>query len=418
VGDADVLCQSTFYSDLFKAEMYFLKLQHSFLEVANERAHKFFLTYGLEHANTSEKILLTCLQRPGLSVLSSLFTANLTQSDVRLTKDEFTIAARQYVCLPPLKNNAGEIVDRKCGCEVQLCANSSCQKKDAELDGAGNHARVCHPGVKALKATILEKALETSFRRAGGTPARQPSIYTLLGGYFSKEDLSVLFPGKLTKRQSEERKKLAITYLDIISKVPRGHMRNAELDQLRERFPPPVEEKDDGNGVIRFDLKFPTSNPMDCPRELWFDHAIVHETSPTYAEDTLRFLEAKITNLPENGPAFQKIVGSKRRRYGALITVVQQLAKDRKLNFQPTFLFPVISSLGFMNEDMIELQKFIIARFKDTQKSEPRRMDGMCPKILKGRFRVELRNSLCFALVKGNALAMSNQGVRGVTRPG
>ena len=40
---------------------------------------------------------------PGVSILSSLFTAKLTQKDTPLTKTEFTIAARQYVMLPPLK---------------------------------------------------------------------------------------------------------------------------------------------------------------------------------------------------------------------------------------------------------------------------------------------------------------------------
>ena len=40
-------------------------------------------------------------------------------------------------------------------------------------------------------------------------------------------------------------------------------------------------------------------------RETWFDHMIVQETCPTYADSTWRFLEEDIVNLPENGPAFK-----------------------------------------------------------------------------------------------------------------
>ena len=133
-----------------------LKLQHEFSELACQRDHMAFLKFGLDHASTSEKILLASMKDPGLSILSNLFTANLTQKDVRLTKTEFTTVARQYVCLPPLKNDAGEVKEFKCGCQTQMCAStSSCHDKGEPLDRAGNHGLVCHPGVKAMKATIF-----------------------------------------------------------------------------------------------------------------------------------------------------------------------------------------------------------------------------------------------------------------------
>jgi hypothetical protein len=87
--------------------------------------------------------------------------------------------------LPLLKNHDGELVEEKCGCEFQLCSNKVCKGKERKLDSAGNHGLVCHPGVKAMRAT-LEKALEKSFRQAGGNPAKQPTTYSLLGGHFTK----------------------------------------------------------------------------------------------------------------------------------------------------------------------------------------------------------------------------------------
>ena len=119
-------------------------------------------------------------------------------------------------------------------------------------------------------------------------------------------------------------------------------------------------DDDDANrGVIRFDLKFPVVVKDGKPREIWIDHAIVQETSPTHAADTLDFLQDDINHLPENSPAFTKTYGGKLRRYKALIDVVNRLAGERKLKFQPTFLYPIVSSLGYMNDDMNVLLKEI-----------------------------------------------------------
>ena len=288
------------------------------------------------------------------------------------------------------------------------------------LDAAGNHGLLCNPGVKAKRATLLERALENSFRRAGGNPTRQPATYSLLGEVFSKIDVSKLFPGKLSATESDKRKKLAMEYLDIINEMPRGAQRTAALGMLREQFPDSVdgnENDDDGSkGVIRFDLKFPVTVKDGKPREIWIDHAIVLETSPTRATDTLNFLEEDVNHLPENSPAFTKTYGGKVRRYKSLISVVNRLAEERKLKFHPTFLYPIVSSLGYMNADMNVLLKEIGKCFKLNQGTD-RRSDGLNPGVLRGRFKRELTNNICFALARGNALAICNQGLNGITHP-
>jgi hypothetical protein len=223
--------------------------------------------------------------------------------------------------------------------------------------------------------------------------------------------VSRLFPGKLSQAEAEERKKLAMRYLDIVSKIPRGHIRTAELGMLREEFPAPSLANDnDGNGSVRFDLKFPMVTPTAKPRELWFDHAIVQETSPSHAEAMLKYLSADDQDNGLNAaPAFAKTRNTKVGRYSALIAVVKRLQEERKLSFQPSFLFPVLSSLGFMNEDMKQLTKNMSERFKDHQAAQPPSSDGIPDKILKGRFKVQLKNSICFALARGNALFVYNQ---------
>ena len=152
----DVLCSPDFYVELFKFEPK-LKLQKELLELANHVAHQKFVAY-VDHANTSEQIMIESMKREDSSLLSTMFTANLMQLDTRVTKDEFTSVARQFVCLPPISRGTGEMKEEKCGCFIQLCSNHKCKAPSEKLDAAGNHGLVCNPGVKAMRATILEKA--------------------------------------------------------------------------------------------------------------------------------------------------------------------------------------------------------------------------------------------------------------------
>ena len=103
-------------------------------------------------------------------------------------------------------------------------------------------------------------------------------------------------------------------------------------------------------------------------------------------------------------------------RSGGIISVVDRLAEERKLKFHPMFLYPIVSSLGYMNADMNVLLKEIGKCFKLNQSTD-RRSDGLNPGVLRGRFKRELTNNICFALARGNALAICNQGLNGITHP-
>ena len=121
-------------------------------------------------------------------------------------------------------------------------------------------------------------------------------------------------------------------------------------------------------------MKFP-SNQIHNANEIWFDHAIVQETAPTYAEDTLKFLKKNEGTL-EVSPVFRITLGRKKQKYSALCATAQRLSNERKIDFAPTFLYPIMSSLGFMNPDFVLLNKFIVDVYKDTLKKEGDRLDG------------------------------------------
>ena len=127
IGEPDVLSNSTFYHEFFK-DFPRIKLQHEFLDVVCCRANSQFVK-TMVHTDTSEKILLRSLKVPGRSILPNLFTANLAQRDVRLTKSEFVIVARQFTCLPPVKNDECDVITHPCGCEAQLCSNSKSPRR-------------------------------------------------------------------------------------------------------------------------------------------------------------------------------------------------------------------------------------------------------------------------------------------------
>ena len=154
IDEPQVLSDSTYFVDLFK-DFPKLRLQKEMLNLANIEAHKKFVNF-VEHIDTSEAILIESMKRQEVSLLSTMFTVNLTQPDVRVTKPEFTSVARQFVCLPPLSNGSSGAVqaDFKCGCGVQKCTNPKCQATSDSLDAAGNHGLVCNPGVKAMRATF------------------------------------------------------------------------------------------------------------------------------------------------------------------------------------------------------------------------------------------------------------------------
>ena len=154
--------------------------------------------------------------------------------------------------------------------------------------------------------------------------------------------------------------------------------------------------------------------PADAPRELWLDHVIVHESSLSYQEAVIALLEGGAEDLTKSLP-FRRSESSKQRRFAALIPLANHLLKQRILDFQPFFLFPVISALGYLNEDADKMTKWMSAVMNKNLTST--RDDGIQLSVIKARYKVEVRNAICFGLLRGNALAMNAAGRPHVCRP-
>ena len=280
------------------------------------------------------------------------------------------------------------------------------------MDPFGNHAITCHGGIAARKATLLEYALERAFRKAGGKPDRQPPTTRLLGDVVPKQDLAALFAGGLNKEQTTQNSELALELVDAFT-LPPGALQESVIAEVRSRLPAVDDEKKESQNTIRFDLCLGAPFPIDAPRQLWLDHAIVQETATSYQDDVVAYLEG--SDNPTKSPAFRRMETAKQRRFRALITIAKHLQKQRLIDFQPFFLFPVVSSLGFLNDDAETMMKWMstvlnkcIVKTRD---------DGVPFGVIKARYKTEVRNAVCFGLVRGNALAMHSAGRPFVSRP-
>src|SRR5687767_8790712 len=94
------------------------------------------------------------------------------------------------------------------------------------------------------------------------------------------------------------------------------------------------------------------------------------------------FYKKILTTYPKTHLHLQKLTVGKTGGIKRLLQIVNRLAEERKLKFQPTFLYPIVSSLGYMNDDMNVLLKEIGKCFKENQSKE-RRFDGLHPGVLK-----------------------------------
>ena len=413
--DPDVLTVSNFYKELFmdyaRVNKTPLRLQKEFSAVTAQNAADELLSKS-EGAHVSDSERITLLSKS--PIMSHLFTADLSNIETRLSKTEFIISVRHFLCLPSLRIYPDEPDRLMCGCEVESCDNSHCER--ATLDWAGNHALLCHKGLGAQKALLLELELERMFRKAGGSPDRQPSTRNLLGKVFDREELAALFPGGLSQASSNLRAGFAMEYLTALHTRP-SRERDEKVARIKSLFPTTrsgATPKDIG-GVIRFDLCLTGTQPTDAPRALYLDHAIVHETSDSYQVRVLRHLQAGRTaclSVP-----FKKAEGEKKGRFGGLIKVAERLAREGFLGFSPFFLFPVVSTLGCMNVDMTKLLNWIQERYKQSLLSSSERLDGVPKSVLVGKFGVYLERALCFALLRANALALHSQGRPDVLRP-
>ena len=113
-------------------------------------------------------------------------------------------------------------------------------------------------------------------------------------------------------------------------------VQEATISEIRSRLPV-VDEKTESQNLIRFDLCLEAPFPVDAPRHLYVDHAIVHETAASYQDEVVAYLQG--ADDPMKNPAFRRTELAKQRRFRSLMAIANHLQKQKALDFQPFFLF-------------------------------------------------------------------------------
>lgn len=344
--EPDVLYNSDYYKH-WHVDYNWAKVQKEFSGFLARKELK-QLTSSTElkkpHITESEHVRSRlAFKKQGESVLTQLFTANLSDHEARLTKAEFVISARQFLSLPALKIPRGELVELKCGCEDQKCATASCC--GTIVDPAGNHA-LLSLGNGCQESDALRASLGTSFSQSRWQTRETTSNHAAPGR---------CRPGSaLNQEETKKNTDLAVELVDAFLMAPNAR-RESVISEVRSRLP---ELKDDAkavNNMLRFDLCMGAAFPADAPKELWLDHAIVHETSESYRTHVIEDLDGD--GDPMKSYPFRRVQETKQRKYRALTATATHLLKQKLLDFQPFFLFPLISALGYLNEDAIKVDE-------------------------------------------------------------
>jgi len=103
----------------------------------------------------------------------------------------------------------------------------------------------------------------------------------------------------------EETKKSGDLALELVDALllPPNALKDSVIDEVRSRLPEVDEKVKEANyyNTIRFDLCLGAPFPTDAPRQLYLDHAIVHETSESQEASGRRFGTIKIDAISAHG---------------------------------------------------------------------------------------------------------------------
>lgn len=209
--------------------------------------------------------------KPEGTLMTRLFTSPLSHRDSRLTKTGFVLAARKFLCLPPLKDVEADIHERKCGCEYQTC--SSCGNRH-ELDSHGNHGLTCHPGEGRL---CWRRSLRGLFAELAGSRLISHTLIDSLGASSPRRTCRGSTQPVWTRLTRSATRGWQWIFCGAERTARLGALR--DLDFPRLSHPVNAERAD----VIRYDLCFPSVSPIDCPKELWLELCRRH-AQPTLLE--------------------------------------------------------------------------------------------------------------------------------------
>ena len=198
-----------------------------------------------------------------------------------------------------------------------------------------------------------------------------------------------------------------------------GHLRASKMIALNNQCRM-LHERHKTKG-LRIDVQI--TDPYSGEQR-WVDTTCIHPTCKTRISSefkcTIQKLQAQEKARTDNvmDPMDRKqwyAVNAQTSRkhavYAPLMTVALKQFADGRRSRKPIFLAAVVSSLGELGRESVQLQEFLTAAYGRKLARDGPRDDGQNPKVLTGRFRNKIRTRFIIAVAKGVAMQIWSTGL-------
>ena len=293
---------------------------------------------------------------------------------------------------------------------VEQCLGS-CRRRDVDLHGNHAHApcKVCLRG-RGHRHRYLKNVVSHHATKAGciATWVREDSTPELLLHQFTPTQCNTMFPRK-TPTALAKGARQALMDLRVAAELP-ADQREPKLAELDARLQELRDSVVDGHG-LRLDgtILHPASG-----EQVWFDVSAVHTTCKTHLKNEVKSTrERRVAGKEGAGRqsgTLMEAYQDKLDRYALLGAMVERQVLSGLRTAAPLVLPVVVSTHGEFCPGTVQLQEWLVERYRARLRLEGERDDGEKEDDLVTAFRCELRAALLVATAKGTAEMLAAAG--------
>ena len=297
---------------------------------------------------------------------------------------------------------------------AEICSLAHTHAKP--LSPTADHAIGCQStyGARYRAHSMLMRCIAKASRAAGCTADHEPSTSALLQQEFTETEIRSLCP-KVHNGASRLRSKAIYDALTHLASLPADDPTAARLLETIKKIIADTPAKTKG---VRLDLAL----TLPDGQEIWIDFAGVHPTT-LHARSridawlrTTQLADFVSSGAAANNPASRVpspavvfTVDMKRKRYELLMQLAQHQALAGKRTNTPTLSAAVVTHLGELSPDFINLIEKITAAAAAGYRPGPLN-NGAPRKTFTARFRTRLKDSIMVANARGFGRALRSAG--------
>jgi hypothetical protein len=345
------------------------------------------------------------------SFAGKIFSEPIKQSDPTLSTAEYTNYCRFFLGLPPVVTIGGASPRDAFDYPVQRCLATH-NGVSPFLDANANHASsgcpaATHP--RNVKHRKIATVIVSAAREAGLSARTEPDTHSLLLGEFSKADCRRVFPKAASKAYKIGFENVSQA-VDIIASPHCSLSPEEKQTLIQSKIDLLPIHKGDLKG-LRIDVSIENTETGETK---WIDTTAVHTSCVTYQAQELkaitkRNLSAAVAEnqslpdalLQDPSPTVLDREKLKTEKYSRLVLMASKQFVDGKRSSRPTFAPFVVSDLGELGPNAIELQEWIVEQYRRKLVKTGRRNDGCSTSELVRNFRHKFKVGIQLAMASG-----------------